>query len=247
MKQSQMGQNLPMLPMNQPLSRDIVLSGEINERTAGHIINLINEINNEDQDNEDQLKNYKRTPIKLWINSPGGVVYDAFAIIDAIEFSVTPVITLCFGKAMSAAFVIFLAGLQRVAGKMSTFMYHEVWSGWGDKLEGIKLETNELERIQNMTDEYIKTHTKITQEQMNEIRRTKSEWYMNAKEAVDLGVAFVLADTMYDNTKTNVQTQPAKKYKVKNGGEHLHKNNTQNMQQNAEPSQSFLVSRYSLY
>lgn len=201
--------------MNQPLSRDIVISGEIDERSAGRVIAIINEINNEDDENEREMRNYKRTAIKLWINSGGGSVYDALGIIDAIGFSITPVATFCFGKAMSAAFWIYLAGIKRVAGKNCTFMYHEISTMMWDKLEGFKKEVKEMQRLQDMCDSFIKENTKITQEQMDHYKTTKSEWYIGAQEAFNLGICDIIAETVYN--RNNVQTSP-KKFKIKDKG-----------------------------
>lgn len=62
----------------------------------------------------------KRDPIKLYINSCGGTIYDMWALIDAIQNSKTPIHTYCMGYAMSAAFDIFLAGHKRYCYKHST-------------------------------------------------------------------------------------------------------------------------------
>lgn len=63
-------------------------------------------------------------PIKLLINSPGGSVEDGQAVVDAILTSKAPIITVAMGKAMSAAFDIFLAGDYRVVYPNTVLMCH---------------------------------------------------------------------------------------------------------------------------
>jgi ATP-dependent Clp protease protease subunit len=43
------------------------------------------EINEDDSEKEEIYKDWERTPIKLFINSYGGSVYDGLALIDVIK------------------------------------------------------------------------------------------------------------------------------------------------------------------
>ena len=106
------------------LSRVLTL-GEIENDKVCELIGLIYEINEEDKNKEAD----KREPIQLILNSPGGNVYDGFAIIDAIEQSVTPIHMTILGQAQSMGFAIATCGTYRYASKRTTFMYHEIiWS-----------------------------------------------------------------------------------------------------------------------
>jgi ATP-dependent Clp protease, protease subunit len=61
------------------------------------------------------LSQKSKKPIKLLINSPGGSVEDGQMVVDAILTSKAPVVTIALGKAMSAAFDIFIAGDLRIS------------------------------------------------------------------------------------------------------------------------------------
>ena len=79
-----------------------------------------------DDRKENEQKNYQRQPINIFINSFGGSVYDMWALIDIIESSKTPIHTYCSGYAMSAGFMIFLAGHKRFVTKHATLMCHQL-------------------------------------------------------------------------------------------------------------------------
>lgn len=103
------------------------LSDDIDNASIGKLSwNILHQIE-EDDKNDEKEKDYKRDPIKLYINSCGGDVYDAWGLIDIILNSKTPIYTYCTGYAMSAAFNIFLAGHKRYCYKHSTFMCHQMY------------------------------------------------------------------------------------------------------------------------
>ena len=60
------------------------------------------------RDEEEGLNIEERKPIKIYIDSCGGSLTDAFTIIDSIRMSKTPVITIATGCAYSAGFFIFI-------------------------------------------------------------------------------------------------------------------------------------------
>ena len=86
-------------------NRTFYLSDDVDNESIGKLMwYLLYQIR------EDDEKDEKGEPIKLYINSYGGSVYDMWGLIDVILNSKTPIYTYCTGYAMSAAFKIFLAG-----------------------------------------------------------------------------------------------------------------------------------------
>ena len=112
---------------------------------------------------------YTRHPIKIYIDSYGGFVYQCFGLISMIERSKTPVHTIVTGCAMSAGFMILISGHKRFAHKLSTPLYHQI-SGemWGTmkKLEEYHIETR---RLQKMLEAIVLRKTKITRTKLKEI------------------------------------------------------------------------------
>jgi ATP-dependent Clp protease protease subunit len=162
--------------------RNLVLSGEISEESAQNIIQHINDINEDDHEPAED-----RVPIQLKINSIGGSMYDGFAIIGAIESSITPVYTCGYGAIMSMALPILLSGHKRFAHKLTSFMYHECLSVFGDyeKVTTLKENLEETERISDMYDDYILSKTSLTKKQLDKVKKGKYDWYFDADDALE--------------------------------------------------------------
>ena len=108
----------------------------------------------EDDKKEAKEKDFQREPIKLYINSYGGSVYDMWALIDIIINSKTPIHTYCTGYAMSAAFKIFLAGHKRFCTKHATFMYHQMSYGKEGKYQDLVEDRVQTDYLQKIIEEY---------------------------------------------------------------------------------------------
>ena len=162
--------------------RNLVLSGEISEESAQDIIQHINDINEDDNENSTGRK-----PIIIKINSLGGSMYDGFVIIGAIETSITPVYTHGYGAIMSMALPILLSGHKRFAHRLTSFMYHECLSVFGDyeKVTTLKENLEETERILDMYDDYILSKTSLTKKQLDKVKKGKYDWYFDADDALE--------------------------------------------------------------
>ena len=173
----------------QPKPRNIFLCEDISQESIKNITNQILEIIADDNLKESTLTTYTRMPIFLFINSYGGSVYDGLALVDLIKSSPTPIATVAVGACMSMAAWIFLAGDKRFVGPNATIMIHEISSVVIDKLQGIKMEVKEIERLQKLENAFIKENTNITTEELKKHFDKKEDWYISAKEAKKLGLA----------------------------------------------------------
>lgn len=88
----------------------------------------------EDDLKEKSEKNSQRKTIHIMINSRGGTVPDAFAIINIIRTSKTPICTYAVGSCSSCAVLILIAGHYRCAYPYSKMMIHQA-SGRTDLIE----------------------------------------------------------------------------------------------------------------
>lgn len=129
----------------------------------------------------------ERKPIKLYINSPGGSVVDGYGLIDAILTSETPVYTINQALCASMGFLIFIAGHKRYSMQHSEFLMHDGstfgWDSTAKMKDRMDFETKELEQ---MTKDYIISHTKIDEKLYDEKYRV--EWYFLPKLAKEIGV-----------------------------------------------------------
>lgn len=175
--------------------RIFYLADGVNETTIGMICSNLLDILAEDQKKEDTQKDFKREPIKIYIQSFGGYVYDMWALIEIILNSKTPIYTYSMGYSMSAAFKIFLSGHKRFTTKHSVFLYHQL-SAWdvNGKYQDIVEYQAELDKQQEEIEKYVAERTKITPKKLSDVRKTKTEWYIRYEEAMELGIATDLID-----------------------------------------------------
>lgn len=175
--------NMPVNPA--PTLRDkgmYFLSGGFNSENAQKIVTWILEANFSPKNDFDHLT--------LIINSPGGEVNSAFAIIDAMEGSAIPVHTVGLGMIGSCGFLTFIAGAKghRILTPNTSILSHQ-WS-WGDRDKAHELfaTVKEYELTQQrMLNHYIK-HTGLSKAKIEEKLLPAHDVWLSAQEALDLGV-----------------------------------------------------------
>lgn len=171
------------------LNRNLFLNGEINTASVQNIVQNILTINEEDEHLEKQYTEVTRTPIKLFINSTGGNVYDGFALIDVIRHSTTPIHTIVVGSAMSMGMLIYAVGHKRYVGEYATLMFHDVSSAIVDKLEGMKDRMEELRKIQAMICTIVTNNSNIPLNTLAAKLNQREDWYISADEAIQYQLA----------------------------------------------------------
>lgn len=133
----------------------------------------------------------KSKVLTLYINSTGGDLYSAFALIDIINNSVHPVRTVAIGSAMSAAFLIFASGDkgERYVGKNASLMCHQFSDSTEGKYHDIKatMKDNELSN-QRMVD-ILKNATGLAPSVIKKKLLPASDVYLTPEEAIELGIA----------------------------------------------------------
>ena len=125
--------------------------------------------------------------IPVVIDSYGGQVYSLMSMISAIEASDLPVATIVEGKAMSCGAVLLTFGEQgmRFADPNATVMIHDVSSGGYGKIEELKADVKEAERL----DEKIFTMMARNCGKKDDFFKKKvfnkkhADWFMDAQEA----------------------------------------------------------------
>lgn len=175
-----------------PSKRDLFFCKDVTADSMAQLSERIMEVNNEDNYLEKIYAiheiEYKRKPIRIFIDSYGGYVYQCFGLLSIMEKSKTPIHTIATGAAMSCGFMILIHGHKRFAYELATPMYHQVSSvSWG-KVKDIELDYIETKRLQDKIEELTIRKTKITKQQLQDNYDKKIDWYMTAEEAKNLGV-----------------------------------------------------------
>ena len=128
----------------------------------------------------------ERKPIKIFIHSYGGEVAACFSVVDAIELSKTPVYTYNIGVAMSAAFLILIAGHKRFATTRSTALIHSGSVATQGTFEQTEAQMKDYKHSVELMRDYVVSRTKIDQKKLN--KNKSIEWYMYADEQVSNGI-----------------------------------------------------------
>tara|TARA_A100001515_G_scaffold140165_1_gene135541 strand:+ start:115 stop:609 length:495 start_codon:yes stop_codon:yes gene_type:complete len=131
---------------------------------------------------------YNPKPIEIYIDSYGGAVYQCMGLLGVMEKSVTPIHTIVTGCAMSCGFMILISGHKRFGYKLSTPLYHQVSTGFRGKVQDMEESLEETKRLQKMIEKITLARTEIPKKRLKEVLKNKVDWYMTAKEALELGV-----------------------------------------------------------
>jgi ATP-dependent Clp protease protease subunit len=159
-----------------------VLSGEITEENINECVKWIIF---ENLDSKEKI-------LTLYVNSTGGDLYQAFALIDIMQSSKHSVRTIGIGSVMSAAFLIFTSGTkgERYIAANTGIMCHQFAGGGGDaKFHDLKAEMKENELLNQKMVNILKEATGLTPSRIKSKLLPASDVYMTAQEALALGIA----------------------------------------------------------
>jgi ATP-dependent Clp protease protease subunit len=155
------------------------LTGEIEEE---NITNCIKWITYQNLDNTEKV-------LTLYVNSTGGDLYQAFALIDIMRNSRHTIQTIGIGAVMSAAFLIFISGSNRYASKNASFMCHQFTEAMDNKYHDLKATMKENDMCNLKMVDIIKEATGLPVSKIKSKLLPPSDVYLSAQEVVDLGAA----------------------------------------------------------
>ena len=126
-------------------------------------------------------------PINVILNSPGGDLYEMFAIIDYIKSLKVKVNVIVRGQAMSAgAMILACATGSRICSKHSTIMLHEASIGQYGKSSDIQASAKQYKK---MEDDCLALLAESTKKDIDWWREnTRKDLFLSADEALELGI-----------------------------------------------------------
>lgn len=159
--------------------RVLYLSGEISEPLAQDI-------------NIEMVKLQRDDPLQditMIVDSYGGDLFAAFAIVDMMEMITCDIQTICIGKAMSAGQFIFSSGApgKRYMTKHARLMLHNPVAGMEGSVPDIEIEIEELQRCRDLFVTQISKTSKLGEEQVKELISRNA--YLNAEQSIEMGFA----------------------------------------------------------
>jgi len=158
--------------------RIIYVVGEINECVARDVVVALLEMQ----------KNDPLKEITMILDSYGGEIDSMFAIVDMMEIIMPPVRTICLGKAMSAAAIIFLYGQKgrRFMTRHSRLMLHQASSFSHGTVSDIVIDTEEIKFLQEQIIQEIMKRSKLKEKEIRSIIDRNT--YIRPDKAMEYGM-----------------------------------------------------------
>ena len=126
--------------------------------------------------------------ISIYVNSPGGSVYDGLAIYDTMQSVAPDVATICTGMAASMGAVLLCAGTdgKRAALPHSRVMIHQPLGGAQGQASDIAIVHEQIQMLKKELYEIIATHSKQDYDKVWE--DSDRDYWMTAQEAKEYGL-----------------------------------------------------------
>jgi ATP-dependent Clp protease protease subunit len=158
--------------------RLIFIGGAIDEHVANSVVAQLLFLESQDP----------KADITLMINSPGGVVDDGLAILDAMTYVKPDVATICYGKAASMGAVLLAAGTKGKRSSLphSRVMIHQPLGGARGQASDIQIQAQEIQKLKQVLAGILAEATGKSVDQVHE--DSDRDNYMSAQEAADYGL-----------------------------------------------------------
>ena len=172
-------------------TRQIILTGEINKELADSIVRQLLILDSEDE----------KSPIYMYIDSPGGDVDAGFAIFDVIRYVKAPVYLIGMGLIASAATLVLLAvdKDRRFGLPHSRYSIHQPLGGMRGVATDIEIYAKDMEKIRAKLNKIISDQTGTALEQVT--KDTDRDYWLDSDEAVKYGLIRKIVNTKSDLPK----------------------------------------------
>ena len=158
--------------------RIIFLGEQVTSDTANRIVAQLLFLEAEDPEKD----------IYMYINSPGGSVYDGLGIFDTMQHVKPDIHTVCVGLAASMGAFLLCAGAKEKRSSLlhSRIMIHQPLGGARGQASDIRIQADEILFIKDKLNRELSNRTGQNIERIRE--DTDRDFYMSPSEAVDYGI-----------------------------------------------------------
>jgi len=158
--------------------RIVFLGGPINDAVANTVIAQLLFLDHEDS----------KKDIKLYVNSPGGVVTAGLAIYDTIQYVKPDVSTICIGMAASMGAVLLGSGKKgkRFALPSSQILLHQVMGGVEGQATEVEITARQILKMKDRLNQILAKHTGQSIPRIE--KDTDRDFYLTPQEAKDYGL-----------------------------------------------------------
>ena len=170
---------------SRPLRERIIFLGEqVTSETANRIVAQLLFLEAEDPEKD----------IYMYINSPGGSVYDGLGIFDTMQHVKPDIHTVCVGLAASMGAFLLAAGTKgkRSSLRHSRIMIHQPLGGARGQASDIRIQADEILFLKERLNTELSERTGKDYETIKE--DTDRDFYMSPNEAVEYGLIDLVLD-----------------------------------------------------
>ena len=159
-------------------TRQIILTGEVNKELAEAIATQLLILDSDDS----------KSPIFMYIDSPGGDVDAGFAIFDMIRFVQAPVYLIGMGLIASAAALILLSvpKERRLGLPNSRYLIHQPLGQYEGVATDIEIFAKDMEKTRAKINKIIAEATGTSLEQVT--KDTERDCWLDSDEAIKYGL-----------------------------------------------------------
>lgn len=160
------------------MDKIIFLNTAIDDTVSGIITSQLLYLNSQDPDAD----------ITLYLNTPGGSVYDGLAIYDTMQYINNPVSTVCTGMAASMGSILLCAGEKgkRYALPHSRVMIHQPMGGMQGQASDMEIEVREINKLKQELYQILSEKSGQTMKQITK-DCDRDHWF-TAPEAKEYGL-----------------------------------------------------------
>ena len=141
----------------------------------------------------DEDRNPYYEPFEFIVSSAGGSAQEKFGIYDLMRQirETCPIRTVGLGKVFSASTLLLAAGTkgERCIGANCRVMIHSVIGGNHGSLHSLETEMDEIRWVQEQYIKALVAETDMTKRYINKLLSKKVNVYLNAEQAVEVGLA----------------------------------------------------------
>jgi len=158
--------------------RIIFLGEQVTSETANRIVAQLLFLEAEDPEKD----------IYMYINSPGGSVYDGLGIFDTMQHVKPDIHTVCVGLAASMGAFLLCAGAKGKRSSLlhSRIMIHQPQGGARGQASDIRIQADEILFIKDKLNKELSERTGQPIERIRE--DTDRDFYMSPSEAIEYGI-----------------------------------------------------------
>ena len=158
--------------------RIVFLGTAIDDSVANVVVAQLLFLDREDPERE----------VKLYIHSPGGMIYAGLAIYDTMQIVRCPVTTVAVGSTASMGTVLLAAGApgRRYALPNATVHIHQPLGGAHGQATDIHIQAEEILRLRKRLNEIMVRHTGQPLERIEQ--DTDRDFFMDAEQAREYGI-----------------------------------------------------------